>query len=307
MLWRRWCGRIAVLAVGGACLLNQSVSGQAEQQAGLVFKGSTTVARVHVTVVDRAGEPVAFLDRDHFEVRVDGRPVPVTTFSNEPQPITAVLLMDTSIAAGHRFFQIRDAATSFIEALKPGDRVRLGTYGHEIALSPWLTGDLALLKVILAQESWPLGGATPLIQAVDLASASLAEERRPSNVVVLGTGGMSGTGHLVHFPILSLEQLRNSLLARRQMVYAVRFRGLWGNGPQLTYLARDTGGGDIEVKPDADLAATFTRLAEELRLQYLLGFSVQIRPGHVHRLEVRVRERSNLTVRAPRGVAMEER
>jgi hypothetical protein len=47
----------------------------------------------------------------------------------------------------------------------------------------------------------------------------------------------------------------------------------------------------------------FKRVANELRNQYLLGFTTAVGDGRVQRLEVRLPGRRDLTVRAPRGFA----
>jgi VWFA-related protein len=294
-------GSWALIGVWTVCALTVQAIVSAAQQPGVVFRAFTEEALIHATVVDSSGHLVTNLAREDFEVRVGGRLVPLTTFSREPQAITAVLLIETSFVLADRFFQMRDAAIRFVDSLAPGDRVRIASFGHEIGLSPWLTDDKAVLKAILAEELWPLGGATPLLQAVDLSARSLYEERRPTTILVLGVGGMTGNGNLVSTPLVAMEPLRRALLAERMMVHSVRFRGLWGNGPELSYLARESGGGDIEVELEEDLDATFQRIADGLRRQYLLGFSVEARDDRVHRLEVRVPGRRDLTIRAPRG------
>lgn len=283
------------------CALGLQLAVGAGQQTGGVFKASTDEGLVHATVVDRFGNLVTGLGREDFEVRVAGRPVAITTFSNESQPITAVLLLETSIVLADRFFQMRDAASRFVDSMAAGDRVRIASFGTEVSLSPWLTGDKALLKAILAEELWPVGGASPLLQAVDLSARSLNDERRPATVLVLGVGGMSGHGSLFSPPPVTMEPLRRTLLRDRVMVHSVRFRGLWGYGQELSHLARESGGGDVEVAIEEDLDATFRRIANELRTQYLLGFSVNVGDDKVHRLEVRVPGRRDLTIRAPRG------
>ena len=65
----------------------------------------------------------------------------------------------------------------------------------------------------------------------------------------------------------------------------------------LKKLAEDTGGGYFELKQTADLNATFTRVADELHRQYVLGFSVANLDGKLHKLEVRVKT-PGMTVRA---------
>ena len=46
----------------------------------------------------------------------------------------------------------------------------------------------------------------------------------------------------------------------------------------------ETGGGYFDMKKDADLNSSITRIAQELRSQYLLGFSPAALDGKVHRL-----------------------
>jgi VWFA-related protein len=65
----------------------------------------------------------------------------------------------------------------------------------------------------------------------------------------------------------------------------------------LRKLADETGGGYFELKSTDALGETFTRVAQELRAQYLLGFSPAALDGKVHKLEVRLKQ-ANLNARA---------
>ena len=55
----------------------------------------------------------------------------------------------------------------------------------------------------------------------------------------------------------------------------------------LKKMAEETGGGYFELKDTDDLGPTFTRVAQELHSQYLLGFEPQT-DGKVHKIDVRV-------------------
>ena len=66
------------------------------------------------------------------------------------------------------------------------------------------------------------------------------------------------------------------------MVYAIGLESNYFNGQQtvrsrpdggLKKIADETGGGYFELKKTADLAPTFTRVAQELHSQYVLGFA----------------------------------
>ena len=132
----------------------------AAQQAP-TFRAGTQTVPIYATVQDRNGRLVPDLTREDFEVFDSGKPVPITVFSNEIQPITVVVLLDMSGSMANRLLRVREGALHFIRALRPEDRARIGTFGEEIAISPWLTNDKGRLERILGEELWP-GGPTPL-------------------------------------------------------------------------------------------------------------------------------------------------
>jgi hypothetical protein len=61
-----------------------------------------------------------------------------------------------------------------------------------------------------------------------------------------------------------------------------------GLNEELAKLVEETGGGHFELQNDADLEATFARVAEELRRQYQIGISPAALDGTIHKLEVQV-------------------
>jgi Ca-activated chloride channel family protein len=102
-----------------------------------------------------------------------------------------------------------------------------------------------------------------------------------------------------------LEQAR----ATEMMIYAVGLRSDYFNGSRqvrskpdsgLKRLAEETGGGYFELEKTTDLAPTFTRVAQELHSQYVLGFTPTLLDGKVHRLTVRAKK-PGMTVRARRS------
>ncbi len=70
--------------------------------------------------------------------------------------------------------------------------------------------------------------------------------------------------------------------------------------PGLPKIAAATGGGYFELTTANDLAATFTRVADELHHQYALGFTPTQLDGKMHTLQVRV-ARDGAVVRARRS------
>ena len=84
------------------------------------------------------------------------------------------------------------------------------------------------------------------------------------------------------------------------MIYAIGLESNFFNGARqvrtrpdrgLRKLADETGGGYFELEHTDELGPTFTRVAQELHSQYVLGFAPTKVDGKVHELEVRMTQR----------------
>jgi Ca-activated chloride channel family protein len=94
------------------------------------------------------------------------------------------------------------------------------------------------------------------------------------------------------------------------MVYAIGLESqyLGGNGRMvrtrpdrgLRKIADETGGGYFELEKTADLAPTFTKVAQELHSQYIIGFMPTQLDGRVHKLSVKMKQ-TGLTARTRRS------
>jgi Ca-activated chloride channel family protein len=264
----------------------------AAQDQQVTFKTSISSVAVYATVSDRSGRLVTDLTRDDFEVLDDGKPVQMTTFSNEPQPLAVALMLDMSTSIVKTAMRIRDAAGQFVRALGPDDRVRIGTFGDEIGISPLLTSDRAELDRILHEELWP-GGATPLWNALTAAMQSLDGQAGRRALVSLTDGDNSSS--LPEWPGTQ-DEVEKKALDDGFMLFAIGIEGA-GVDKRFARLVEQTGGIHFDVQKDGDLAGTFAKVAEELRHQYLLGFQPRALDGKTHKLEVRVK-RPGHTVRA---------
>jgi hypothetical protein len=65
----------------------------------------------------------------------------------------------------------------------------------------------------------------------------------------------------------------------------------------LKNLSAETGGGFFLLKKTDELGPTFTRVAQELHSQYVIGFSPPTLDGKVHKVEVKLKNPS-MTARA---------
>jgi Ca-activated chloride channel family protein len=263
-----------------------------------VFRGGSRVeVPVYATVIDGGGRLVPDLQREDFTVLDDGKPVELTTFSNSPQPFTAVVMMDTSASMTNNLELLNRAAEQFLIRLLPVDKAQVGAFNDKIQLSGEFTNDRDAL--IAALEELQFGNPTRLNDAIAVSLDALKgiEGRR---VILVFTDG-EDTASKSSFRTV-LERARDEEV----MVYAIGLESEYFNGVRLQRsrpsrdlrkIADETGGGYFELKRTAELAPTFTRVAQELRSQYLVGFAPATLDGKLHKLEVRVRSGHNVRAR----------
>jgi Ca-activated chloride channel family protein len=301
MTWSLTYGALAVSIVG--------VLGVAAQEQP-IFRGRGDAVRIFVTVTDRDGRLVTTLTRNDFEVRDDGKPQPITTFDNTPQPIRLMVMLDVSGSMEGNLPLLRAAAGQLFARLRPDDAVRVGTFGHDIEISSSFTNDLDELRAALPDMISP-DAPTPLWRAIDEALNGLrtGAEERPV-ILVLSDGKDSGP---ISFRERFVSQVEIIDRARDEgvMIYAIGMRsrrnqpmppGIGPGGlqamltadlpdPGLARVAQDTGGGYTEIRYGQDLGAAFARVADELHSQYLIGFAPPKRDGKVHEIDVRLSQR----------------
>ncbi len=81
-----------------------------------------------------AGRLVADLEQTDFEILDNGKPVTMTSFSNEPQPFTAVVMLDTSASMTEHLKLLNQAAEQFLLRLLPVDRAQVGAFNDKLQL-----------------------------------------------------------------------------------------------------------------------------------------------------------------------------
>lgn len=288
------------------------LAGLQAQQAP-VFRGTEDLVRVFVTVSDGDGRLVTTLTRDQFEIRDNGRPQPITLFDNSPQPIELVVMLDVSGSMVGNLELLRAASQALFGRLNPDDRVRVGTFGREIAISPRFTNDVAELDAALPTTINP-DAPTPLWRGLDAALAAFDQASDTRRVVLVLSDGRDSGSFSWGGKAVSQAAVIDTARDRDVMIYAVGMysRGARppmgiGRGAMQSYLAADmpdpglalvadhTGGGYLELRASHDLAAAFEQVADELHRQYLIGYDLPARDGKVHEVDVRVTERGYRT------------
>jgi len=283
------------LAAVGVLLLGLSVAAQQP-----TFRSGSRVVPSFVTVTDVNNRLVTDLAREDFEILDNSRPQEVTIFDNEVRPFSAVVMLDNSISMTGRLKDLYAGAEQFLLRLLPQDKAMVGGFSDKIEFATGFSGDRPSL--ISSLKELDFGNETRLYDAVH-ASLDQLEKVEGRKVILLFTDGADFGSHLSSGK--ALERAR----AGEVMIYGIGLETEFFNGQSvvrskpdsiLNRFANETGGGFFDLKKDSDLGASFTRIAQELRSQYLLGFSPAALDGKVHKLEVRLK-RTGLKARSRRS------
>jgi Ca-activated chloride channel family protein len=305
---------VSLLLIASAAAVLVTASSVRERPQAPFRSGSKTVA-VYGTVTDREGRLVPNLAREDFEVRDNGRPQPITVFSNDVQPITVVLMLDRSGSMRGNFGLVVAAAEAFVRRLQPDDKARIGSFAERVVIEPeTFTNDRDEMIRILRSGLQP-PGPTPLWNALDEAISSLREQEGRRVVLVFSDGADAPMNF--RFNNRSVMDVMRRAQQENVMVYAVGLQstilrspsagrgGLRGGlmsqrpDPALSRIAEDTGGGYFEMNRAENLATTFAGVADELHHQYALGFEPPKLDDRMHKVEVRV-AKPGMKVRARR-------
>jgi Ca-activated chloride channel family protein len=193
------------------------------------FKSTADLVSVYATVRDQSGRLVPDLTKDDFVVTDNGRQQPLTFFTNDVHPFSAVIMLDRSGSMVEHHGLVRDAGAAFLRAMLPGDTARIGSFGDELRLDPAeFTSDQDALVSILENDLQRAGGASPVWSAFDRAISSLAE-RDGRRVLLALTDGYNSPR--AGQPITLLEDVIRRARYNDILAYIVGFTAVDYNVP----------------------------------------------------------------------------
>ena len=263
---------------------------------------------IYIAVEDQAGRPERSVAADALSLSVDGIPRPIESVVRADQPLSAILLVDTSASMKSIAPLLQRSAKDLIANLGESDRWRIGVFGDRILFArefasgrrsfDWPPPDPIEVR------TRPVRGGSPLWDAVRQSVELLAEQGGRRTLVVMTDGRASGNQYgleevaeftadgavsvsaIVPVPAVGIRQDRQTM-------------AVVSPAANLDRLARYTGGvllGGYDPK-DAPLRQMLP-LAHRLRAGHAVTFVMPTPDSRRHRLEIGIATRG-LQVRAP--------
>jgi len=203
-------------------------SGPEDVEAGDVIRVDTTLVTLPVSVTDRDGRYIPNLRKEDFRLWEDGVEQNVAFFASVDKPFSVVLMIDTSGSTRYRLDGIQDAAITFVNQLRPDDRVMIVSFDDNIRVLSDFTSDRYRLRDAI-RRTRP-GDGTKLYDAVDLVMNQRLSQVEGRKAVVLFTDGVDTTSRHASYEsnVRDAEELD-------ALIYPVQYdtredQGGWGGG-----------------------------------------------------------------------------
>ncbi len=268
-----------------------------------VIRADVEVVNILATVRDRKGRYVADLSRQDFDVYEDGVKQNIEYFNYESgeqaQPLTIVMLIDTSGSVKDKLRFEQQAASEFLQATlrENVDLAAVIQFDSEVNLVQDFTYDFKTLENAILDIR--AGGATMLYDAVFLAVEDLLSGEVGRKVIVILSDGADTQSVITSDQAIRVAQNEDVLIYG----IGVRSPGFDSNFDKIREFANSTGGLFFKSKASLQrLREVFAQINQEIKNQYSLGYipSNPTRDDSFRRISVKVK-RSGLKVTHRKG------
>lgn len=259
------------------------------------FRAGVGLVVLHATVKNSRGALVTDLDRSAFTVNENGKPQPITLFSQEDVPVSLGLVIDNSGSMRLVRSRVEAAALALVSASNPQDEAFVVNFADKSRLDVPLTSDMETIRSGIARVD-AIGG-TALYDAVDVAQTYVHEHAsRDRKVLVVITDGNDNAS------MTSIAHIQDTLAQRGIAVYAIglfRDEAAMRRGHRdLDKLTTHTGGLVYYPADITQIGNVALEIARQIRNQYTIAYTPlnQALDGSYRAIRVQVRAPEQLTV-----------
>jgi len=306
------------------CLICRTVT---PQDAVPLFQTGVTVVNVPCVVRERGGSLARDLHKDNFEIFDEGKRQEIRYFARQADiPLTLGVLLDISGSVRDIVErEKRTAASFFRKILRSNDYGMVTSFADSVRLWQDFTASVEDLNASLISVRPVLGprpfasdapqGGTVLYDSITVTAMEKFRHRAGSKVIVLLSDGLETNSSV------TLESAIKAAQATELIVYSIcdndpaheeldAYRRLHRNDAirftsgcdALRAISEPTGGRMFRIGKNASVEQIFDAIADEIRGQYLLGFSPSkpAREGSFRKLEIKTKP-AGLIVQARKG------
>ncbi len=238
------------------------------------IKANVNLVLVPVTVTDPMDRLVTGLEADQFSIFEDKVPQKIKTFSTEDAPISVGIIFDSSGSMSDKIDKSREALREFFRTANPQDEFFMVDFADEPRLLDDFTTNIDQLENSVS--FLPAHGRTALLDAIYLGLDKMRSAHHARKALLIISDG--GDNHSRY----TEREIRNVVRESDVQIYAIGIFSPVGSrdtpeeaaGPSLlSDIAETTGGRMFAISDVDELPDVATKIGEELRNEYVIGYS----------------------------------
>ncbi|HEY1219791.1 MAG TPA: VWA domain-containing protein [Bryobacteraceae bacterium] len=304
-------------AIRPACFLVCAWLAPAQSQAP-VFRTDVNLQSIAVQVTDKEGRDMRGLSAADFTILEDGHPQKISFFGAEDQPISLVVLLDSSssMESSRKLEGARTLLSPLLHGNRPEDEVFLAPFTNRVGAFQQLTADHRVSPPAVGAAS--LEGGTALYDALATGLCNLRTAVNVRQAVVVITDGADQHSRL------RLQQLIQLAQSSKPQIFMIGFfdkseydyyrqsgktvtlvSGREIDNPLQVFdrIARETGAESFFPASERDLQQVIGHILGILQAQYTVAYYPQD-PRKFRRIQVKV-NRGGVNVAARHSVGSE--
>jgi Ca-activated chloride channel family protein len=248
------------------------IARRATSASGAPLRINVNLVLVPMTVTDPMNRLVTGLEKDNFQVFDNNVLQSIKTFGTEDAPISIGIVFDLSGSMESKFLRARKALSEFLRTCNPKDEFFVVGFNDRPAIIVDYTSDVEDVEarmVMLRPEK-----RTALIDAMYLGVNKLKSAKYDRKaLLVISDGGDNRSRY-------TQGELQRVVRESEVQIYSIGIFDMYAPteeeqlGPELLKEVSDSTGGRLFTVYDIqDLGDIAARISEELRNEYVIGYS----------------------------------
>ena len=238
-------------------------------------------------LLEKTHQFVPNLKQQNFRVYEDGKEQQITTFQQVKAPITAVLLVEFASTSYYFVYDMRNAAYTFAEQLRPDDYIAVITYDFHTNILTDFTEDKRVVYNALNSLTLPTWRETNMFDALYTTLDRLSRVEGRKYVILIGSGRdtfskitldktlakIKATPNVTIFTISTGGYVRAMTEGRGGFNGQLRDMDYLQADNEMQTFARMTGGMHFSPRFTGELPEDFAAINESIRNQYVLTYT----------------------------------
>ncbi|MGH9587482.1 MAG: VWA domain-containing protein [Acidobacteriaceae bacterium] len=236
------------------------------------FRVNVNLVLIPLTVTDPMDRLVTGLERSNFALYDDNQPQKISSFSTQDAPVSIGIIFDMSGSMADKILRARDSILEFMKTSNPKDQYFVIAFNDRPELIEDFTSSVEKIEERLANVK--AGHRTALLDAIYFGLNKMRDAEYPRKALLVVSDGGDNRSRYTENEVRAL--VRESDV----QIYSI---GIFDPdaptieerlGPLLLNdISNETGGRLFKVDDVAEMGDIATKISEELRNEYVLGYS----------------------------------